>query len=407
MIRKRNEADNFLENIAGPAIAQEESRLRTNERKKDHSSESFEDEGGKKERRGEEVDRSNKAKDERRMLDGNRCIILGSGRPDVCHILPFSLNAKEEQRRKLRGYLGPAIFCIFSETPKWVDGPAEISPDNLPEGSETGSEMEVDDDAEIVDVISKESPDTLFAIFCRKIFASRTGVSDKAWNEICLSPQLHDWWGQGFFALEPLGVDGKFQSQVTNDEGHVTTYTRIKVQFHWMPRHNDLSRTISQGISAEALSSLVGKTFGDLDRTDDSNPVFKLDRNVSLSHWVETGDIFYVKVEFRCADRMLAAFQIQWAAINILAMAGGAAALDDVGDHPDYLDEDLHWLGDLKMSELMKEWENQKFSPAAPDGTTQGTQDAGVSGSHGLGLGPLGSGPPTVRLVKSLPDIKV
>jgi hypothetical protein len=255
--------------------------------------------------------------------------------------VPFSLNSKEEQQRKFRGYLGPAIFCIFSETPKWVDGPPEISPDNnLSEGSDKDDEMEVDEDAEMeVEIIGNESASTLFAIFCRKVFASRAGVSDKSWNEICLNEQLHNWWGQGFFALKPLGIDGKSQSQVTNKKGHVTMYTQIKVQFHWMPRHSDLSRTVSEGISPRALSSLVGKTFGDLDHTDDSNPVFALDRKVSISHLVETGDIFYVKVEFRYADRMLAALQIQWAAIKILAMAGGAESLDDVGDHPDYLDQ--------------------------------------------------------------------
>lgn len=57
---------------------------------------------------------------------------------------------------------------------------------------------------------------------------------------------------------------------------------------------------------------------------------------------LETGDIFHVKAEFRYADRMLAALQIQWAAINILAMVRGTEPLDGVGDQPDYLDENLN-----------------------------------------------------------------
>jgi len=374
MVQKRNKADNFFHKIAEPAAAQHESELRAKKRRrKDQSSESFEDRGSKKKKKsGEEINRGKQEKDERRLLDHTRCIILGTGNPEVCHIVPFSVNSKEDQQRKFKGYLGPAIFCIFTETLQWVDEPPEISPDNnSPEDSVKDDEIEVDeeddeievdeeDDEMEIEVIGNESPSTLFAIFCRKIFASKAGISDKSWNEICLNRQLHDWWGQGFFALKPLGIDGKFQSKATNKKGHVTTYTRVKVQFHWMPRYTNLAHTISEGITPRALSSLVGKTFGDLDLTDDSNPVFALDRKVSVSHLVETGDIFYLKVELRYADRMLAALQIQWAAIKILAMAGGAESLDDVGDHPDYLDENLNWLGHrgVTIPELIKEWED-------------------------------------------------
>ena len=133
----------------------------------------------------------------------------------------------------------------------------------------------------------------------------------------------------------------------------------LKLQFHWMPRQNDLLRGISDDVSPQELSTTVGKTYGDLDLTDSLNPVFALDRRSSISHHVQTGDILYVKVEPRYAERMLAAFRIQWAVIKILAMAGGAESLDDVGDHPDYLDENLNWLGDsgLTIPELFKEWD--------------------------------------------------
>jgi hypothetical protein len=42
---------------------------------------------------------------------------------------------------------------------------------------------------------------------------------------------------------------------------------------------------------------------------------------------------------------MVTAFELQWASIKIYSIAGGAEALKDVGDHPDYLDEDLEWIG--------------------------------------------------------------
>jgi hypothetical protein len=42
---------------------------------------------------------------------------------------------------------------------------------------------------------------------------------------------------------------------------------------------------------------------------------------------------------------MLTAFKLQWASIKIYSISGGAEALKDVGDHPDYLDENLEWIG--------------------------------------------------------------
>ncbi|KAH6635463.1 hypothetical protein B0J18DRAFT_418863 [Chaetomium sp. MPI-SDFR-AT-0129] len=232
------------------------------------------------------------------MLDGNRCLILGSGDPEVCHIVPSSLNFKEEQQRKFRWYLGPAIFCIFSETPKWVDGPPETSPDNnVPEGSDKGDEMK-----------------------WTKMLRWRCTPPVTSRPPSCFQ----------FFVAKSLRLGPGM---------------------------------ISQGISPEALSSLVGKTFGDLDPTDDSNPVFALNKKASVSHLVETGDIFYIKVEVKYADRMLAALQIQWAAIKIVAMAGGVESLDDVGDHPEYLDQNLNWLGHrgITIPELIKEWDDYRI----------------------------------------------
>jgi len=41
-------------------------------------------------------------------------------------------------------------------------------------------------------------------------------------------------------------------------------------------------------------------------------------------------------------------------------MAGGAELLDHVGDHPNYLDKILNWLGHrgVTIPELIKEWED-------------------------------------------------
>lgn len=364
MAQKLNQDDEALVEFGRSAMAESEAKLRAAERRQDTLSDSYEDKKKKKVLKpGEILDRDEDAKAERRMLDQNRCVILGTGNPEVCHIVPFSIGSNEEHRCKFRDYIGPGISCIFSETPTWVDGPPDtglhsIFSEGAGEDDETEDDLIREDDEMEDDMISEEPPSSLFAIRCRKIFTSKIGVSDKSWNEICLNRQLHNWWGRGYFAFKPLGIDGKFQVTLTSPKGHSVTYTQIKLQFHWMPRQNDLLRGISEDVSPQELSSTVGKTYGDLDLTDSMNPVFALDRPSSVSHHVQTGDIFYVKVEPRYAERMLAAFRIQWAAIKNLAMAGGAESLDDVGDHPDYLDKNLKWLGyrGLTIPELIKEW---------------------------------------------------
>ena len=102
---------------------------------------------------------------------------------------------------------------------------------------------------------------------------------------------------------------------------------------------------------------MLGTTYGDL---DPRNPVFAESRQLSLCHHLRTGDIFRVKVELRLAERMLIAFKLQWATIKIYAIAGGAESLKDVGDHPDYLDENLEWLGcpQPSLRELVEQWED-------------------------------------------------
>ncbi|KAK5651008.1 hypothetical protein OQA88_2686 [Cercophora sp. LCS_1] len=42
---------------------------------------------------------------------------------------------------------------------------------------------------------------------------------------------------------------------------------------------------------------------------------------------------------------MILAFNVQWALVKLLAMAGGAEALDDVPYDPDFLDEDWEFPG--------------------------------------------------------------
>ncbi|KAK3323824.1 hypothetical protein B0T19DRAFT_463706 [Cercophora scortea] len=293
---------------------------------------------------------------DRAILDNHRCIVLGTENPEICHIVPFSVNDDDKSRAQFEKYLVMAATCIYSEKPELAADP-ESTPEDTDAadmaGNLTDDDITVDspstdgglDDAEI-ELARLE----LWATLCRKVSSSKTGVSDRSWNEISLNKQLHDWWSKGYFAFKPLGIDGKIVKGL-GPKGDTARYTQVKLQFHWMPRRDDIASTATP----------LNKTYGDPE-ANGLNPVLSQDRESSVFHRVQTGDIFYVKVEHRYAERMLAAFRIKWAAINILSMAGGAESLDDVGDYPEYLDENLNWMGDVKRGttvlDLMKEWDD-------------------------------------------------
>lgn len=271
-----------------------------------------------------EVTRDEKEKEERARLDGNRCVILRSGSPQVCHIVPFIATTKEVS--KMAKYLPPAIPCMF----------------NNPPGYKKTLDLNNRDPEAWIDPVEK------LELKCCEIFASKPGISDKAWNQISLDYQLHAWWTQGYLAFEPLGIEHK--------EG----LSQIKIQFHWMPRRKDYGSEApplttdktSQG--REVLESMLSKTYGHF---DPANPVFAPDERLSHYDQLQTGDIYYVKVETQHADHMLTAFKLRWAVSKIYSIAGGVEALKDVGDHPEYLDENLEWIGRPEPSfrELMEE----------------------------------------------------
>jgi hypothetical protein len=341
--KKRILGDEALFALAEATINQKAAEFR---RKEQLSDESYENKVSKPENIRDKAE-----KHERARLDEYRCIVRRTGNAEVCYIVPFSVNSKEEYRSKIAKYFTRTISCMFHFAPGYDE-----------------ENMDIDND----DTEAWRDPLNKFTTECCKIFTSKIGISR---NEISLNPQIHKWWDKGFLAFESLGIDHEFSFEedtfeVDDIPGAATrrgtkkkkTFTRVKLQFHWMPRRKDIGSeapplttdTTSQG--PEALESMLGKTYGDL---DSSNPVFAHDRQDSTCHHLRTGDIFYVKVETWYANHMLTAFKLQWACIKIFSIAGGAEVFKDVGDHPDYLDENLEWIGcpHPPVQELFQAWE--------------------------------------------------
>ncbi|KAK4163713.1 hypothetical protein QBC43DRAFT_354155 [Cladorrhinum sp. PSN259] len=280
--------------------------------------ESSEDEKNKRKAadKFEKVDRAirlNRTITKRKQLDRDRCIITGTANPEVCHIIPFSANVTNAARIRWRN-------CMLAASRLRLLSPLPFS--NL-----------------------------------ASLFASGIGISDRTWNCLCLSPQIHDWWGRGYFGLKYIGQVPPFRTG-KNDVAYV------KVQFIWMPwmkqmtkKKEDrasLGRTVAEIkaalpefgdpiVNGDQVMPVLPPYYGDYTGANDL-PLVAISRPATGFN-VQSGDVFKIPVKQRYVDMMAAALKLQWALINIFAMAGGAEALEDIDYHPPFLDADFRLPG--------------------------------------------------------------
>ena len=76
--------------------------------------------------------RAKAEKAERATLDDHRCVVLGTGNPEICHIIPLSVNDKEKSRVEFRKYLAVAATCIYYKKPELAGDPESIPEDVTP-----------------------------------------------------------------------------------------------------------------------------------------------------------------------------------------------------------------------------------------------------------------------------------
>ncbi|KAK0614690.1 hypothetical protein B0T14DRAFT_570594 [Immersiella caudata] len=178
------------------------------------------------------------------MLDNHRYIVLGTKNPDICHIIPLGVSDTEEFRVAFGKWLGAAAFYVYYEKPELV----------------RDSDKSQDDD---------KNKEWLWALYCHETL-SEIGVNDRSWNQISLDKQLHNWWSECYFAFKPLGIGGEI-TQGLDPKGDTADYTRVKLQFHWMPHRKDSGATpfdISKNARPEDFSDVYEKTYGELETND-------------------------------------------------------------------------------------------------------------------------------------------
>lgn len=244
------------------------------------------------------AERSRKEKNKRLAMDNFQCIVCETDSPAVCHIVPFCVNHKEKDLEDWSFWL--LWSAVFLGEP------------------------------------SKPVHDELL----HQSFAGKTpGVSDRQWNMISLNPQLHTWWGQARWGFKSLGPTTEGPHP---DPGH----TKLKLQFHWMPRRATNRAISTLGLTLAEFQSAFDGHWGEPYR----KPLVCMTYPGS-GRFIETGDIFYVVVPTRDCPKMELAFQIQWAVLKMAAMAGGAEALDYLPDRPEHTENG--WLY-VQMREMMR-----------------------------------------------------
>ncbi|KAK5651015.1 hypothetical protein OQA88_2099, partial [Cercophora sp. LCS_1] len=264
-------------------------------------------------------------KGKRRRHDGDACKVLNTANPEVCHIIPWSSSKDTAVVATFRYGLSKIMQMLELVT---SDDSSNPEADPLRVMAETRG---------------------LTNLFC-----SEPGCSDKAWNMVCLNRQLYDWWGRAQIGFRPLGIV----------DGDNTEEKKVQVQLYWMPT-NLRSNRAAVPYKAKVLPRDVDKLKDRLNEIH-TRPQAAIETggwyavcrtalgDQSLpGHPVITGDIFEWSVKTADAWKMKRAFELQWALIRIVAIAGGAgpATLDE--DNEDHGSAVEAWIASLPGPERM------------------------------------------------------
>ncbi|KAF5703163.1 hypothetical protein FMUND_13130 [Fusarium mundagurra] len=233
--------------------------------------------------KGTEVRRDGHLRDECLDLDGGVCVVTGASNPQACHVVPFSWS-KHEKNLKLTKRFLPSLGLV-------IDG---------------------------VEAINK--------------LQGGVGCTDRLWNMVCLSPQLHKWWGHAYFGLKCYGRDDSVK------EGFVD----INLQFVWMPRsisrlatkkiNLDQQADPSKGLLADLCHQYGGQTITPCSDSscNDCQAIRRVKAyDVTTGRPIANGQIIVVQRKKEDAPLFEAMIEFQWAIIRAAAMSGGALVLDE------------------------------------------------------------------------------
>ncbi|KAM6483065.1 hypothetical protein HDV62DRAFT_405751, partial [Trichoderma sp. SZMC 28011] len=191
--------------------------------------------------------------------DGGVCVLTGAAYPEVCHIVPFEINATQ------------AGLAYYRE---------QFS--------------------HLTRLLGKESYVQMIGLL-----DSELGCSDKAWNMLCLHPTLRDWWKKCLIGLKCLCII-PFSRRMG--------YHNIQLQFYWMPRGHDISPHDDAEPDRDMIQEMLQITEHDDDPIKESQK--------SSSYRLQTGQVFSLNLPADDAVKMRLMIDIQWANARLAAMSG-------------------------------------------------------------------------------------
>lgn len=167
------------------------------------------------------------------------------------------------------------------------------------------------------------------------------GRSDKAWNMLPISPQLHRYWSKPYWAIKFIGITPLYQGPEEADVKQIVT-----MRFQWLRHKNgDPKRHINVDNNNDCQIMLDGLA-------SDSITCLGFEGMVTAhcgrsNQPIVSGQDFNVVLDtVEDADKMKKMLEIQWACITIAAMCGAAGPRDDSNDDLSEFDferEEYEW----------------------------------------------------------------
>ncbi|KAF3058777.1 hypothetical protein CFAM422_011893 [Trichoderma lentiforme] len=214
--------------------------------------------------------------------DGGVCVLTGAAYPEVCHIVPFEINATQAGLAYYREQFSHLTRLLGKES-----------------------------HAQVIDLLD-----------------SGLGCSDKAWNMLCLHPTLRDWWKKCLIGLKCLGI---------TPFSHQMGYHTIQLQFYWMPRGHDISPQDGTQPDRDMIQEML------VIREQDDDPIRESQK--SSSYRLQTGQVFSLNLPAEDAVKMRLMIDIQWANARLAAMSGLSGNWELLNRRPRVVNVD-GWLED-------------------------------------------------------------
>lgn len=249
-----------------------------------------------------EVPRNRAETDMARERDGGVCVVTQSVDPDVCHILPFTLNNTSDNIEATRN--------VFST---------------------------------LRNLMSPETQGRLIDLLCPT--HNELGSSDKTWNMITLNTQLHRYWSKAYFGLKLVEENNEPEPPKDAEDEEFTT---IQVEWRWLP--NKIPKALEKSLGpissakghaarevnfeSETLESMASSIHDALTRTTPISPMGATAKHSDSGRPIESGHIITLKAKREDALITKTLIQLQWIAMQMAAFSGAGEIADELDSRP-------------------------------------------------------------------------